>query len=333
MSRALLKEKHVKFVEQLDSKDSRNTYEYWLLEHLRTNGLYWGVTALATMDSLHALPKEEVFAYIESCWDAKRGGFGAFPRHDAHLLSTLSAVQILEIYGAEKPINHHREIVLYIKGLQLENGAFQGDEFGETDTRFVYTALNALSILGELDDEVVSKSCDFIMKCENFDGGFGMVPGAESHAMQVLVCVASLAITGQLHRIENPDKLCEWLSERQVLPSGGLNGRPEKLPDVCYSWWVLSSLAIFNKLSWIDGGKLKDYILNCQDEVNGGFSDRPENQTDVFHTCFGIAGLSLLENYDKSTNVEGFGLEPIDPVYCMPISITKNFKKWPYIQN
>ena len=27
----------------------------------------------------------------------------------------------------------------------------------------------------------------------------------------------------------------------------GLNGRPEKLPDVCYSWWVLASLAILNR--------------------------------------------------------------------------------------
>jgi geranylgeranyl transferase type-2 subunit beta len=27
------------------------------------------------------------------------------------------------------------------------------------------------------------------------------------------------------------DRLGEWLSERQ-LPDGGLNGRPEKLPDV-----------------------------------------------------------------------------------------------------
>ena len=29
-------------------------------------------------------------------------------------------------------------------------------------------------------------------------------------------------------------------------------GRPEKLPDVCYSWWVLASLKIIGKLHWID---------------------------------------------------------------------------------
>jgi len=29
-------------------------------------------------------------------------------------------------------------------------------------------------------------------------------------------------------------------------------GRPEKLPDVCYSWWVLASLKIIGRLHWID---------------------------------------------------------------------------------
>ena len=47
--------------------------------------------------------------------------------------------------------------------------------------------------------------------------------------------LSSLAITGHLHLVER-DHLAWWLAERQ-LPSGGLNGRPEKLPDVCYSWW------------------------------------------------------------------------------------------------
>lgn len=43
------------------------------------------------------------------------------------------------------------------------------------------------------------------------------------------------------------DLLGWWLCERQV-DSGGLNGRPEKQADVCYSWWILSSLAIIGRL-------------------------------------------------------------------------------------
>jgi len=37
-------------------------------------------------------------------------------------------------------------------------------------------------------------------------------------------------------------------------------GRPEKLPDVCYSWWVLASLKVIGKLHWID--KVKKCYLS-----------------------------------------------------------------------
>ena len=46
----------------------------------------------------------------------------------------------------------------------------------------------------------------------------------------VFVCVAALAILDRLDEVDL-EMLCWWLSERQ-LPNGGLNGRPEKLPDV-----------------------------------------------------------------------------------------------------
>lgn len=49
-----------------------------------------------------------------------------------------------------------------------------------------------------------------------------------------------------------------------------------------------------------------------QDEHDGGISDRPEDMVDAFHTFFGVAALSLME-YD--------GLEPIDPVYALPVKV------------
>ena len=102
----------------------------------------------------------------------------------------------------------------------------------------------------------------YVQACANFDGGYGVSPGAESHAGQVFTCVGALAIAGRLDLVDR-DRLGRWLSERQ-LPNGGLNGRPEKLEDVCYSWWVMSSLAMIDRLHWIDGGKLTAFILRCQ---------------------------------------------------------------------
>jgi geranylgeranyl transferase type-2 subunit beta len=167
--------------------------------------------------------------------------------------------------------------------------------------------LNALSILDLLSLVNVEKAVAYIASCANFDGGFGAKPGAESHSGQIFTCVAALAIAGRLDLVDE-GKLGRWLSERQV-PEGGLNGRPEKKEDVCYSWWVLSSLANIRKTHWIDRDALIAFILKSQDTVNGGISDRPGNTVDVFHTCFGVTGLSLLGHP---------GTEMVDPVYCMP---------------
>jgi len=108
----------------------------------------------------------------------------------------------------------------------------------------------------------VDKAVAHIQLCANFDGGYGTSPGAESHSGQVFTCVAGLAIAGRLDLVDQ-DRLGAWLSERQ-LKNGGLNGRPEKQEDVCYSWWVATSLAMLNKLHWIDGEKLTAFILRCQ---------------------------------------------------------------------
>lgn len=172
-----------------------------------------------------------------------------------------------------------------------------------------------------MDAVDVDKAVSFVHDCKNFDGGYGLCPGAESHSGQIYTCVGALSIAKRLDLVDVP-RLATWLSERQV-PAGGLNGRPEKLEDVCYSWWVASSLAVIGKLHWIDGKKLTSFILKCQvsttciielflrvvnrvqDVEKGGIADRPGNMVDVFHTVFGLAGLSL-QGYEN--------LDVVDPV-------------------
>jgi geranylgeranyl transferase type-2 subunit beta len=175
-----------------------------------------------------------------------------------------------------------------------------------------------------LDLVDVTLAVKYIDSCANTDGGFGTVPAAESHSGQIFVCIAALSIAGVLESrlTEQPDwadRLAGWLSERQISSgsgSGGLNGRPEKKEDVCYSWWVVSPLVMLQRAQWIDRPALSKYILGCQDPEHGGFSDRPGDVVDVFHTCFGLAGLSLLEWSDKSNVISSINhsLEEIDAV-------------------
>ncbi|GAD96944.1 geranylgeranyl transferase type 2 subunit beta [Paecilomyces variotii No. 5] len=306
-------QKHVDYIKGLDTR--KDELEYWLTEHLRLNGVYWGLTALHLLNQPEALPRDETIDFVLSC-QQDNGGFGAAPGHDAHMLYTVSAVQILVMVDGldelEKRGRGGKEKVgSFIAGLQdRETGTFKGDEWGETDTRFLYGALLALSLLGLLDRVDVPKAVSYVQQCANLDGAYGVRPGAESHAGQVLTCVAALAIAGRLDLVDK-DRLGSWLSERQ-LENGGLNGRPEKLEDACYSWWTAASLAMIGRLHWINGDKLTAFVLRCQDPEAGGIADRPGHMVDVYHTVFSIAGLSLL-GYN--------GLKEVDPVYCMPKDI------------
>ncbi|KAK9312521.1 terpenoid cyclases/protein prenyltransferase alpha-alpha toroid [Lipomyces starkeyi] len=313
MSPEFMREKHISYIQSLDNK--QDELEYWLSEHLRMSGIYWGLTALDLMGARDVLPREKVMEYVKSC-QHPNGGFGAHPGHDPHLLYTLSAIQILFIQDALDAVDAD-VVAKFVTSLQdSETGTVRGDVTGdEADTRFVYAAMQCLSILGKLDQFDVAKAVEYIDHCKNYDGGYGFVPGAESHAGGVFTSLGALAIANRLDLVDK-DLLSWWLCERQ-LPAGGLNGRPEKLPDVCYSWWVLSSLAILGRLDWIDRQKLREFILDAQDDEQGGIADRKGDMVDVFHTLFGIAALSLL----------GFeNLEPVNPVYCLPERIMGRVK-------
>ena len=61
--------------------------------------------------------------------------------------------------------------------------------------------------------------------------------------------------------------------------------------------------------NYFDKDLLIKFILQCQDEEEGGIGDRPGNCQDVFHTFFGLCGLSLM----------GYGnLKKIEPTYAIP---------------
>ncbi|PWW78368.1 terpenoid cyclases/Protein prenyltransferase [Tuber magnatum] len=315
MASTLLTSKHVVYIQSLDTK--RDRLDYHLTSHLRLSGIYWGLTSLHLLNHPTALPRSETIAFVKSCYHPSSGGLGASPGHDPHLLYTLSGIQILATIDALDEIDGGK-VVEYVSKLQNPDGSFSGDEWGEVDSRFVYCALSTLSLLGRLGGAPgvsVEGAVEFVLRCLNADGGFGMAPGAESHAGQIFTCVGALKIAGVFEKSLSEDQvnlLGDWLCERQ-LPNGGLNGRPEKLEDVCYSWWVLSSMAMIGRLHWIDKEKLVEFILSCQDEENGGIADRKGDVADVFHTVFGLAGLSLL-GYE--------GLREVDPVYCMPKEVT-----------
>ena len=307
----LLIEKHCAFL--VGYGRSHSTYQYGITDYLRMSGIYWLTTCLDLLHSLKLLDQDYVLDYIQKCYHSSSGGYSPSPNHDPHLLYTLSAVQVLVQFNRMDLIDRE-SLAKYIQGLQQDDGSFFGDHWGEVDTRFSFCAVACLKLIDRLDVIDLDRATDFVMDCLNFDGGFGCIPGAESHAGQIYCCLGFLSLVQRLDRLDlsTRNMLAWWLCERQLDQSGGLNGRPEKLPDVCYSWWVLASLRILGKIQWINREKLSRFILAAQDDETGGCADRPGNVPDPFHTLFAVAGLSLLNIYDENT------IAKVNPVFCMP---------------
>ena len=57
------------------------------------SGIYWGLTAMDLIGQLEVMNKAEVLDYVRSC-QHPCGGVSACLNHDAHLLHTLSAIQV-----------------------------------------------------------------------------------------------------------------------------------------------------------------------------------------------------------------------------------------------
>lgn len=238
------REKHVSYLAGLDKRD-KNSFESCATEHIRMQGVFWGLGAadiLKVKDEV--MPKAEtVSAWVMKCYNPESGGFGGNVGHDPNIVNTQHAVYVLAQTGQLSKIENLKEkIISYIKERQLPDGSFTGDEWGEVDTRFSYCAIATLSLLDKLEEIDVEKAAEYILSCRNFDGGFGGIPGAETHAGYTWTAVASLVIMDKLSMVSGSewDKLAWWLAERQC-DSGGLNGRPEKQADVCYSWYVSQS--------------------------------------------------------------------------------------------
>jgi geranylgeranyl transferase type-1 subunit beta len=110
------------------------------------------------------------------------------------------------------------------------------------------------------------------------------------------VALASLALMGRLDDVvtgESRLELIHWLTQRQVrlwfgcrvlalvsqfsrpLQVSGFQGRPNKDPDSCYSWWIGASLHLLGVGAFIHGPSLFDFLMTCQHDMYGGFAKLP----------------------------------------------------------
>lgn len=88
------KDLHKKYVHSLDIEKPER-FEYWVTEHLRVSGIYWGFVAMSMMNSLEEMDLKKAAEFVLSC-QKDGGGIGGHVVHDAHIVTTYNGLQVCE---------------------------------------------------------------------------------------------------------------------------------------------------------------------------------------------------------------------------------------------
>jgi geranylgeranyl transferase type-1 subunit beta len=146
------------------------------------------------------------------------------------------------------------------------------------------------------------KAVSYIKSCKSYDGAIALLPGQEGHGGSTFCGVASLVLMGRLDEMEKDftKDLVQWCVSRQV---NGMQGRPNKAEDTCYSYWIGGTLRLLGHQELLDEGKLCHYVMTCQTQM-GGFGKVVGAFPDVLHSFYSMAWLSLStqENELKALN-------------------------------
>ncbi|KAI8539965.1 hypothetical protein RHMOL_Rhmol09G0223700 [Rhododendron molle] len=236
----------------------------------------------------------------------------------SHLASTYCALAILKTLDYDLTLLDSESILKSMKNLQQPDGCFMPIHTGaERDLRFIFCAAAICSMLENWSGMDKEKAKEYILNCQSYDGGFGLIPGSESHGGGTYCAVASLRLMGFIEPdvlskgaspcIINVPLLLDWSLQRQAV-DGGFQGRANKSTDTCYAFWVGSVLSILGGHKFIDEKALRQFLLTCQSKY-GGFSKFPGQLPDLYHTYYGFSAFSLLQEP---------GLNPI----CVELGIT-----------
>lgn len=298
--------------------ESLNSEEPWIA--------YWFMGSMMTLklDSMSGfnLFTNGVIYYLDKRKTAD-GLFASARQHISHVILNYVSVNALALVGTEKAYNviNRKSIYNFLLSLKQPNGAFCAHVGGEVDVRITYCAISTCALLNMLTPEITDGVVEYVKSCQNYDGSFSPFKGAESHGAYGYCSMAILSILNEIDKID-VDSAIRWCASRQMTFEGGFNGRASKLVDTCYIWWVgaMSRMLADHKgikPFWNPEALLQYEVILCQPKC-GGLTDKPGVNADMFHTMYGLMGISVTCK-DLLRSQYKIDLEEADPRH----SITK----------
>lgn len=180
------------------------------------NGVYWMLSGIALLKS--SINKDLCYGlkkFVSECHVSEEGGFACYPGLRPTAISTVSGILATYLladlfpHSADDTDTHDkrsigvRQYIERLRAVSHNSGRMSFLNYisssrsrSEVDTRFAFCTVAAAYLTKnfnciESDREGL---IDWILDCNNFDGGFGCVPGCESHAGQTYCCMAALEL-------------------------------------------------------------------------------------------------------------------------------------------
>jgi len=196
---------------------------------------------------------------------------GSWNNNTAH-----TAFAIIALKQAGKGDEAVKKGIEYLREVQDEAGGFKriGKE-GAPLTIYTAVVLNAFIDAGfKRNDPTVRKALDWLMGCQNPDGGYGMPKGSPSLAVSTAWTVRALILSGINQNTSFVSDAVDWLIKTQR-PSGGFAMLQDKAPEdpevTAYTIMALSKIE--GKKEIIK--KAEGYLANVQHEDGSFTSSAP----------------------------------------------------------
>jgi len=268
-------------------------------------------------------------------------GSSAYELLEGHLAMAYVSLAILITLGDDLARVDKTSLVAGMRHHQQPNGSFSATLHGsECDTRFVYCACAVSYILDDWSGVDRDAATSYILSCVSYEGGIALTPGAEAHGGSTYCGTAALVLMDRLDALGSAgvEALSTWCQQRQI---GGYQGRTNKEPDSCYSFWIGATLQLLGAFHDTDLASTLVFLLStvggCQNpHPSGGFCKTPESYPDVLHSFYSVCWLAMAmasrEEGDKGERGgegeedkgrEGWELEKLD------VRLAINAKKVP----
>jgi len=155
----------------------------------------------------------------------------------------------------------------------------------------IYWGLSAMDIMKALPEMNKEKVIEFVIACQNTNGGFGGSPTHDSHLLYTLSAIQVMCIFDSLDKI-HIEQTVKFVASLQK-QDGSFTGDEWGETDSRFSYCAICCLSLLQRLDAINVEKAVEFIVKCKN-FDGGFGCIPGAETHAGQVFCCVGALSIV---------------------------------------